>query len=78
MKNDRFLKFLLSSKFQVALIFGGMAVWLVSFYKLEPAIALREFKDVALAYLAARVTEPAVEFFVGKLGCPKPGPGGPP
>jgi len=71
MKNERFLKFLMSSKFQVALIFCGMAVYLVSFYKLEPAIALREFKDVALAYIGARILEPAVEFFVGKL-C-KPG-----
>ena len=65
-----FEKLLCSSKLQIAIIVLGMIVFLVVRYKLAPHIAANEAVKLAIAYFAARVAEPVVEYALARLGKP--------
>lgn len=66
MKNG-FKKFMISSKFQIAAVTIGLVYLSVNLLGATPDIAIRCIRDVAVAYFAARVLEPAVEFMVTRI-----------
>lgn len=62
-----FNKWLASSKFQIALIFVAVAMFLVIVYRLAPDVAIKELTKVAAAYFGARVLEPIAGEVAGKI-----------
>lgn len=72
-RRDWFIKWISSSKFQIAIIVLGFLALLVIRYQLKPDVAAGEAVKLAIAYFAARVAEPVVEYALAKLGKPKGG-----
>lgn len=66
---DGFAKWLSSTKFQVFMLVFVLGIFLIVVYKLQPADALGKIRDVAIAYMGARVLEPVAEFITKKIGC---------
>lgn len=65
---DGFAKWLSSTKFQVFMLVFVIAIFLIVVYRLSPADALGKIRDVAIAYMGARVLEPVAEFLTKKNG----------
>lgn len=66
-----FKKFIISSKFQVAILAIGLIYLSMEIFYADPAVAIKAIRDIAIAYFAARVAEPLVEFVTKKLKKPK-------
>ena len=62
-----FDKWLASSKFQIALLFVAVCIFLVVVYRLAPDVAIKELTKVAAAYFGARVLEPIAGEIAGKI-----------
>lgn len=66
-----FKKFMISSKFQVAVLAIGLIYLSMEIFYADPAVAIKAIRDVAIAYFGARVLEPIVEFVTKKFSKPK-------
>ena len=66
MEMNGFLKFLSSSKYQLALLTFGFIVWLIASNKISGELAVREVVKLSIAYFGARVLEPFVEFLLNR------------
>ena len=62
-----FKKFMISSKFQIAAVTIGLVYLSVNLLGSTPDTAISCIRDIAVAYFAARVLEPAVEFMVTRI-----------
>lgn len=62
-----FVKFLSSSKYQLALIVTGTIIWAIATNKVEALPALHILRDLSIAYFSARILEPLVEFLLRRL-----------
>ena len=68
LKLNGFMKWLQSSKFQIALIAIGLIYLSMEIFKANPDTAIPAIRDIALGYFGARVVEPVVEFAIKRLG----------
>jgi len=62
-----YLKWLSSTKFQIAFLAIGLIYCSQEFFKLNPEIATDAIVKLSLGYFTARIVEPIVEFVVQKL-----------
>lgn len=67
MIKDGFKKFMISSKFQIAAVTIGLIYLSVNLLGATPDTVVGCIRDIAVAYFAARVLEPAVEFMIKRL-----------
>jgi len=61
---DGYTKWLCSTKFQITCLCLVLIYLQQSFYGLNPAVATDALLKICLAYLAARILEPVVDFIV--------------
>lgn len=62
-----FDKFMVSSKYQIAMIYVAVAMFLVVAYGLAPSTAINELTKVTIAYFSARVLEPIAGEIANKV-----------
>jgi len=67
MKNLNYVKWLSSTKFQIAVMCIALIYLQQEFYGLSPEIVTDALLKITLAYFSARIVEPVVEFLVGVI-----------
>jgi len=67
MKNLNYVKWLSSTKFQIAVMCIALIYLQQEFYGLSPEIVTDALLKITLAYFSTRVLEPVVEFLVGSI-----------
>ena len=65
MKNLSYIKWLSSTKFQIAVMCIALIYLQQEFYGLNPEIVTDALLKITLAYFSARIIEPVIEFLVG-------------
>jgi len=66
-KWNAYLKWLSSTKFQIAVMCIALIYLQQEFYGLSPEIVTDALLKITLAYFSARVVEPVVEFLIGSI-----------
>jgi len=67
MKNLNYVKWLSSTKFQIAVMCIVLIYLQQEFYGLSPEIVTDALLKITLAYFSARIVEPVVEFLIGAI-----------
>lgn len=64
---DGFIKWMVSTKFQVAILSFMLIYLAIPLFMLDPKVAVTAIRDIAIAYMATRVLEPIVQILtIGK------------
>jgi|Deesub1362A_J573_1020465.scaffolds.fasta_scaffold00107_83 hypothetical protein len=61
---DGFIKWMVSTKFQVAILSFTLIYLAIPLFMLEPQVAVNAIRDIAIAYMATRVLEPIVQISI--------------
>ena len=67
MKHSGYVKWLSSTKFQIAVMCIALIYLQQEFYGLNPEVATDALLKLALGYFSARILEPVVEFLISKV-----------